>query len=220
MREKGFVIVENVCNVVISGYEQGSHIECSHGAGFRFYFKNVINVTITGLRITNCGIPVPHYLEATFSDNSASNGGALSLISSVLHVSPNAVVNFTRNHATGLGGAVYIILSNPRTNIVCDALTSTASSCSIQVFNKSPNECDLFALHFNQNTAGIAGGAMYVFQAPAKRSVQIVCSPMPRTYSNTMEQVIIVIYPISPQTPHECVSAKTVSLTATGSHVM
>ena len=97
--------------------------------------------------------------EATFSDNLASNGGALSLISSVLHVSPNAVVNFTRNHATGLGGAVYI--SNPRTNIVCDALTSTASSCSIQLFNKSPNECDLFELHFNQNTAGIAGGAMY-----------------------------------------------------------
>ena len=48
MREKGFVIVENVCNVVISGYEQGSHIECSHGASFGFYFKNVINVTITG----------------------------------------------------------------------------------------------------------------------------------------------------------------------------
>ena len=112
--------------------------------------SGVISADNSDLYITN---------EATFSDNSASNGGALSLISSVLHVSPNAVVNFTRNHATGLGGAVYI--SNPRTNIVCDALTSTASSCSIQVFNKSPNECDLFALHFNQNTAGIAGGAMY-----------------------------------------------------------
>ena len=112
--------------------------------------SGVISADNSDIYITN---------EATFSDNLASNGGALSLISSVLHVSPNAVVNFTRNHATGLGGAVYI--SNPKTNIVCDALTSTASSCSIQVFNKSPNECDLFVLHFNQNTAGIAGSAMY-----------------------------------------------------------
>ena len=97
--------------------------------------------------------------EAIFSNNSASNGGAISLISSVMHVSQNASVKFTRNHASGLGGAIHIF--NPRTTFVCDILTSTATACSIQVMNEFPSDCGLFALSFNQNLAGIAGNAIY-----------------------------------------------------------
>ena len=97
--------------------------------------------------------------EALFSDNSAANGGAVSLVSSVMHISPNATINFTRNHASGFGGAVYI--TNPRNGFICDALSSTAASCSFQVFKGSPDDCEFFTLTFNQNTAGIAGNAVY-----------------------------------------------------------
>ena len=46
--------------------------------------------------------------RASFADNYTSNGGVLTLISSVLYISPNATVDFTRNHAQWLGGAVYM----------------------------------------------------------------------------------------------------------------
>ena len=97
--------------------------------------------------------------KANFSNNSASNGGAISLVSSVMHVTPNATVVFTRNFASGLGGAIYI--TNPRTRVVCDALSSTAASCAFQVLDGSPDNCDFFSLQFNQNTAKIAGNAVY-----------------------------------------------------------
>ena len=98
--------------------------------------------------------------KATFSDNEAANGGALTLVSSVLYVSPNATIEFARNHAQGLGGAIFI--SKPRTRYVCDTLTATASTCSIQVLaDRSPTTCRLFSLSFNQNRAGIAGNAIY-----------------------------------------------------------
>ena len=97
--------------------------------------------------------------EANFSKNSAYNGGAISLVSSVMHVTPNATVVFTRNFASGLGGAIYI--TNPRTRFICDALSSTAASCAFQVLDGSPDNCDFFSLEFNQNTAKIAGNAVY-----------------------------------------------------------
>ena len=98
---------------------------------------------------------------ASFSDNFAENGGAMSLGSSVMHVSRDATVDFTRNTASGLGGAIYI--TNPRTEVVCNELSSTAVQCSIQVLNDfSPFiDCGLFTLVFNQNRAGIAGNAVY-----------------------------------------------------------
>jgi hypothetical protein len=97
--------------------------------------------------------------EAIFLGNSAANGGAISLVSSVMHISPNATVNFTRNQASGLGGAVYIL--NPRNRAVCEDLPFTVTSCSFQVLTGPQDDCEVFTLTFNQNRAGIAGNAVY-----------------------------------------------------------
>ena len=97
--------------------------------------------------------------EALFFGNSAANGGAISLVSSVMHISPNAIVNFTRNQASGLGGAVYIL--NPRNRAVCEDLLFTVTSCSFQVLTGPQDYCEVFTLTFNQNRAGIAGNAVY-----------------------------------------------------------
>ena len=118
--------------------------------------------------------------EALFLSNSAANGGAISLVSSVMHISPNAIVNFTRNQASGLGGAVYIL--NPRTRAVCEGVPFTVASCSFQVLNGSEDDCEFFTLTFNQNRAGIAGNAVYGGQTSAcipsnNRAYCTNCSP-------------------------------------------
>ena len=95
--------------------------------------------------------------RASFSDNHGTNGGAVTLISSVMYISPNANVDFTRNHALELGGAIYI--SKPRAEYTC---INNIVSCSIQVFtNDTHSHCQLFSLKFNQNKADIAGNAIY-----------------------------------------------------------
>ena len=96
---------------------------------------------------------------ALFSDNHAANGGAISFISSVMHISPNSTVNFTNNYAERLGGAIYI--SEPRTSVFLVAYAFTFS-CSIQVLpDSSYDKCQIFSLSFNQNKAGLAGNAIY-----------------------------------------------------------
>ena len=84
----------------------------------------------------------------------------MTLVSSVLYVSPVATVELARNRARGLGGAIFI--SKPRPRYACDTLTATASTCSIQVIaHRSPTSCRLFGLSFDQNRAGIAGNGIY-----------------------------------------------------------
>ena len=98
--------------------------------------------------------------NATFMDNFAANGGAMTLISSTMHISPNAVVDFTRNQAYWLGGAIYIF--KPRQTYACETITATSTSCSIQVLQSNSSIiCQLFSLTFSQNRAGIAGNAIY-----------------------------------------------------------
>jgi predicted outer membrane repeat protein len=48
-----------------------------------------------------------------------------------MFLSTDAKVDFTRNEAKELGGAIYI--ANPRTTYMCDFLDQIVSSCSIQV---------------------------------------------------------------------------------------
>ena len=60
---EGFIRLENVSNVLISGHAGDNHIECSSGTRFGLYFKNVTNVTVTGLTISNCGALIPQYLK-------------------------------------------------------------------------------------------------------------------------------------------------------------
>ena len=95
------------------------------------------------------------YGTATFSDNNGINGGAIALINSVMHISSNATVDFTRNSAREYGGAIYI--TRPRETPLCGRLDGLL--CSI----RSLHNCDLFgfSITFNQNKASIAGNAIY-----------------------------------------------------------
>ena len=125
---------------------------------------------------------------ATFSNNFASNGGAITLISSSMYVSPNATVEFNRNSARWFGGAIYI--SKPRTDYAtCDTFicsirvqkyTSSAdcqlfstSFADCQWFSTSSADCQWFSITFNQNKAGRAGNAIY-------GGYTSVCSPSQR----------------------------------------
>ena len=102
---------------------------------------------------------------ASFSNNYALKGGALTFISSVMHVSPNASVDFTKNKAQLFGGAIHI--SDPRTRFIAHEGDDShhylvAISCSIQVLPDSFSEsCQFFSLTFIQNKADIAGNAIY-----------------------------------------------------------
>ena len=58
--QSGFIVIENVSNLTISGGESGSLIECSPHSTFGLHFKNTTNVTLTGIRIRNCGSAVPN----------------------------------------------------------------------------------------------------------------------------------------------------------------
>ena len=97
--------------------------------------------------------------DALFFENTAENCGAVSLITSVMHISPSATVNFTRNYAKERGGAVYV--SNPPNYFVCNAQRFVVVTCSFQTFRQSSDRCELFNLTFHQNVAGLAGNAVY-----------------------------------------------------------
>jgi hypothetical protein len=59
----GFVVIENVSNLTISGGESGSSIECSpQSASFGIHLKKSTNVTLKRLRIMHCGSSFPEYL--------------------------------------------------------------------------------------------------------------------------------------------------------------
>ena len=93
---------------------------------------------------------------ATFMDNQGDNGGALTLISSFMYVSPNATVTFTNNQAKGLGAAVYI--TKPKHSVLCGVI----AVCTIKVLGDcSFSSFPLSLLTFNQNKAGVAGNAIY-----------------------------------------------------------
>ena len=72
---------------------------------------------------------------------------------SVLYISSNATVEFNRNKAQDLGGAIYIY--RPKiTYYTCFKF----APCSIRVQSKAN---DSYSITFNQNKAGIAGNAIY-----------------------------------------------------------
>ena len=127
--------------------------------------------------------------DVLFFKNTAVNGGAVFLYTSAMHVSPDSTVNFTLNHAMEFGGAVYII--NPRYNFVCGIEEFlVAFSCIIQVYIETDStQCHIL---FNQNTAGIAGNAVYGDRIsaciPANESDY--CTNCPRVdFSTIMEYV-------------------------------
>ena len=118
---------------------------------------------------------------ALFSDNQADNGGAMTLVYSVMHISPKATVNFTGNYAHWLGGAIYI--SEPRTRDI----DVYAIRCSFVVLPDSSSDiCQLFSLSFNQNRAGTAGNAIYGGRTSA-------CSPCKENMEHCHEDCPIAL---------------------------
>ena len=98
---------------------------------------------------------------ATFTDNYASNGGAVTLSVSSMKVFSGASIDFTRNQAEGLGGAIFI--SNPYyKEVICEPIKVRVAKCSIEVLPKhdSLTNCQL-PVSLNQNKAGIAGNAIF-----------------------------------------------------------
>ena len=51
----GFIVIENVSNLTISGGGSGSLIQCSPQSAFGLHLKNTTNFTLTGINITHCG---------------------------------------------------------------------------------------------------------------------------------------------------------------------
>ena len=53
----GFLLIENVSNLTISGGERGSLIQCSPDSMFGLYLKNTTNITLTGITMRGCAFP-------------------------------------------------------------------------------------------------------------------------------------------------------------------
>ena len=99
--------------------------------------------------------------SATFINNHAVNGGAVTLIFSKMHVSSRAPVEFTRNRAQGLGGAIYIYQPSAIQGY-CELTKIKILLHSIQIIKENPSDvCKFFLFTFNQNKAGVAGNNMY-----------------------------------------------------------
>ena len=88
---------------------------------------------------------VTFYGMVSFLSNTASLGGALSLIESIIYMEENCSVNFINNHAEDVGGAIFID-SNDDCFYVVTWNNYYTRSCRI---------------HFNNNTARNGGDHIY-----------------------------------------------------------
>ena len=105
----GFIVIENVSNLTISGGESGSLIECSPQSTFGLHFKNTTNVTLTGIRIRNCGSAIHNLTQL----NKYRCPNVLCHTSILIEASRN--VNVSRVHielAAGIALAVVDFLTN------------------------------------------------------------------------------------------------------------
>ena len=127
--------------------------------------------------------------KALFLDNhAATNGGAISLISSVMYVSHNATVNFTKNYAQQLGGAIYIaepivsfLYNNYHESDGKMVFQQVGITCSMQLGPyRHAGLCKFSSLTFNQNKAGTAGNAIYGGRTsaclPCGEDVEYMCN--------------------------------------------
>ena len=92
--------------------------------------------------------------KANFSNNHASNGGAMTLTSSVVYVYKYATVEFIGNSAQWFDGAIYILKG-------IENKCAKNVRCSIQVPWFYTNCRYMYSITFIQNRAGIAGNAVY-----------------------------------------------------------
>ncbi len=142
VRSSAFVFV-NIHNVTVTGRS---------GYGSKFYSNTPHGVFV----IAGANMLLSGYV--TFEDNTAFNGGALSLYdNSKLYIHEGSTIHFSRNRAVQRGGAIY-----------GNALgTGIADACMIQIIGPSlifdPSEADVLnlTLIFANNTAGESGNSFY-----------------------------------------------------------
>ena len=63
----GFIVIENVSNLTISGGERGSLIQFSQDSTFGLYLKNTTNITVTGITMRGCAFYIPNYTMRYYS---------------------------------------------------------------------------------------------------------------------------------------------------------
>ena len=58
------LFIKNISNLMITGQENGSVIECSPESTFGFHMNNTSNMTLANLTVRKCGFAIPnHFLE-------------------------------------------------------------------------------------------------------------------------------------------------------------
>lgn len=177
--DSGFTIENNIANNAFSVMLFSSNItfdgqvsvrnnSISHFAVFNFFNSEIRflgSLVVVNNSAQSGGLNFDKSMltfigESSFYDNRGINGGAITLISSLMMVLATTRVEFMRNKAKQFGGAICIL--KPKQSYVCDALQITTASCSIQVFdNESKNNCQHFNITFSENEAGVAGNAIY-----------------------------------------------------------
>ena len=108
----------------------------------------------------------------SFIGNLAMNGGGLLLTDSNLYFQPTTTIHFTSNVARQNGGAIKVEESNPLNScaeLSCEFLTGSDCFFQIQTQRRYDdgteisqiNELENISLHFENNSAAVAGDALY-----------------------------------------------------------
>ena len=112
--------------------------------------ESALSATLSTIIIsTNCSL--------IFRNNVGTSGGALSLKAARLLLYRNTLVNFTSNHASKYGGALYSVVTD-------DHMLLTQISCPFTFIYCTPtdeNDCNT-SIYFNDNKADSAGDSIYL----------------------------------------------------------
>ena len=178
--QKGGGIAASDCEVKVVGSNYASvggglyadKHQLFHLSGNANFIDNSATESGGGAYISRSVVSIEQ--TTTFVGNSALNGGALLLTDSKLYLQPNTTIHFTSNIASKNGGAIKVELeeSNPLSScaeLSCSFLTG--SDCFFQIQTQSRynvstnilqiNELESISLHFENNSAAVAGDALY-----------------------------------------------------------
>ena len=129
-----------------------------------FSFNNIANVTITGtsnftnnygsvIDTLNSNVYLSKYANVTFSNNVGSRGAAIRLLGNgYLYFIGGAVVNFTKNRAQEIGGAIYASSGIKNSLLLKE-------QCVIQLINITKE----MNISFTENVAINAGNSIYAY---------------------------------------------------------
>ena len=126
------------------------------GADLTIQDSSIINGTNTAFNLASGSLTLAGNVD--FDGNHGENGGALALTSTKLNIARNAVITFSRNSATGRGGA--ILVDNP-TEIL---KVFPESDCFYRLLDY--DQTASYNVSFTDNHAGIGGN--HIFGASLK----------------------------------------------------